>query len=48
MDAVLRGAAIYIFMVVVFRLAGRRALSDMTSFDFVLLLIVAEATHRRS
>jgi len=38
--------AVYIFMVVVFRLAGRRTLSDMTSFDFVLLLIVAEATQQ--
>ncbi len=46
MDAVLRAAAVYIFMVVVFRLAGRRTLSDMTSFDFVLLLIVAEATQQ--
>ncbi len=46
MDAVLRAAAVYIFMVVMFRLAGRRTLSDMTSFDFVLLLIVAEATQQ--
>jgi uncharacterized membrane protein YcaP (DUF421 family) len=27
-----------------FRLAGRRTLSEMTSFDFVLLLIISEAT----
>lgn len=46
MDAVVRGAAIYIFMLVVFRLAGRRTLSEMTNFDFVLLLIVAEATQQ--
>lgn len=46
MDAVIRGATVYIFMVVVFRLAGQRTLSEMTSFDFVLLLIVAEATQQ--
>lgn len=46
MDAVIREATVYIFMVVVFRLAGRRTLSEMTSFDFVLLLIVAEATQQ--
>lgn len=46
MDAVLRGAAIYVFMMIVFRLAGRRTLSEMTSFDFVLLLIVAEAVQQ--
>ncbi len=30
----------------IFRIAGRRTLSEMTSFDFVLLLIVSEATQQ--
>ncbi|MDP9372336.1 MAG: DUF421 domain-containing protein [Chloroflexota bacterium] len=46
MDSVLRSAAIYVFLLVIFRIAGRRTLSEMTSFDFVLLLIVSEATQQ--
>jgi uncharacterized membrane protein YcaP (DUF421 family) len=46
MDSVLRGAAIYFFLVVLFRLAGKRTLSDVTTFDFVLLLIIGEATQQ--
>ncbi len=30
----------------IFRIAGRRTLAEMTSFDFVLLLIVSEATQQ--
>lgn len=44
MDAVARGLFIYLFLLLMFRLAGRRTLSEMTSFDFVLLLIISEAT----
>ena len=46
MDAVLRAATLYAFLVVLFRVAGRRTLSEMTSFDFVLLLVVGEATQQ--
>lgn len=46
MDAVLRAVALYIVLLVVFRIAGRRTLSEMTSFDFVLLLIIGEATQQ--
>ncbi len=44
MDAILRGFMIYLFLLVLFRIAGRRTLGQMTNFDFVLLLIVSEAT----
>ena len=44
MDSVIRAAFIYFFLLVVFRIAGRRTLSEMTTFDFVLLLILGEAT----
>ena len=44
MDAVARGAAVYVFLMLVFRLAGRRTMAQMTSFDFVFLLIISEAT----
>jgi uncharacterized membrane protein YcaP (DUF421 family) len=44
MDAIARGAAVYLLLMVIFRLAGRRTLAQMTSFDFILLLIISEAT----
>ena len=44
MDAVLRAAVMYFFLVLVFRLAGKRTLAEVTTFDLVLLLIIAEAT----
>ena len=46
MDSVLRAAAIYLFLLVLFRIAGKRTLSDVTTFDFVLLLIIGEATQQ--
>jgi uncharacterized membrane protein YcaP (DUF421 family) len=44
MEAVLRALVVYVLLLAVFRLAGRRTLAQMTNFDFVLLLIVSEAT----
>lgn len=46
MDAVLRGVAIYVFLMMLFRITGRRSLAQMTPFDLVLLLIVSEATQQ--
>lgn len=46
MDAVLRAGAIYIFLLLLFRISGRRTLSEITTFDFVLLLIIGEATQQ--
>lgn len=46
MDAVLRGSAIYLIIFVVIRLSGRRTLGETTTFDFVLLLIIAETTQQ--
>lgn len=43
MDAVLRAAAMYLFLVIVFRFAGKRTLAEVTPFDLILLLIIAEA-----
>ncbi|HEU4686103.1 MAG TPA: YetF domain-containing protein [Nitrospira sp.] len=44
MDAILRALAVYILLMVMFRIAGRRTMMQLTSFDLVLLLIVSEAT----
>lgn len=46
MDAVLRGVSIYLIVLVIVRLSGRRTLGEMTAFDFVLLLIIAETTQQ--
>ncbi len=46
MDMVFRATAIYLFLVIVFKVAGRRALLQMTSFDLILLLIISEATQQ--
>ena len=44
MNPVLRGVAIYIFLLIVFRIMGKRHLSEITTFDFVILLIISETT----
>lgn len=46
MESVLRGAAIYFIVLVIVRISGRRALSEMTPFDLVLVLIIAETTQQ--
>lgn len=46
MDAVLRAAAIYFILLLLFRLTGKRSLGQLTTFDFVLLLVIAEATQQ--
>jgi uncharacterized membrane protein YcaP (DUF421 family) len=44
MDSLLRALVLFVFCLVVFRLSGKRTLKDVTVFDFVLLLIISEAT----
>ncbi|ABS64892.1 conserved hypothetical membrane-anchored protein [Parvibaculum lavamentivorans DS-1] len=46
MDAILRAVAIYVFLLIIFRISGRRTFSEITTFDFVLLLIIGEATQQ--
>lgn len=46
MDSVIRGVVVYVFLLVVFRLAGKRTLSETTNFDLVLLLIISETTQQ--
>ena len=46
METVLRGLAIYLILLSIVRLSGRRTLAQMTPFDLVLLLIVAETTQQ--
>ena len=44
MDSILRAATVYLFVWLIFRVAGKRTLSEITTFDAVLLLIVSETT----
>ncbi len=45
-DTVVRGIAIYLFLLLVFRLTGKRSLGQVTTFDFILLLIISETTQQ--
>lgn len=44
MDIVFRVLILYLVLMILLRASGRRALSELTGFDLVLLLIVAEVT----
>lgn len=46
MNPVIRGVAVYLFLLVLFRIMGKRSLSESTTFDFVLLLIISEVTQQ--
>jgi uncharacterized membrane protein YcaP (DUF421 family) len=45
-ETVIRGAAIYVVLLIIVRLSGRRTLAQMTAFDLVLILICAETTQQ--
>jgi uncharacterized membrane protein YcaP (DUF421 family) len=46
MDAILRAFVIYALLMIIFRVAGKRSLAEITTFDLVLLLIISEATQQ--
>ena len=46
MDGVLRAAGIYLFVLLLLRISGPRSMGQMSAFDFVLLMIVSEATQQ--
>lgn len=46
MDAILRATVIYLVLMVIFRVSGKRSLAEITTFDLVLLLIISEATQQ--
>src|SRR5687768_10627864 len=46
MDFIIRCTLVYVFLLVVFRIAGKRALAKITTFDIVLLLIISETTQQ--
>jgi uncharacterized membrane protein YcaP (DUF421 family) len=46
MNMIARGVVMYVLIWFIFRVSGRRTMSDMTTFDFVLLLICGEVTQQ--
>ena len=46
MESVIRAVVVYIVLMLLFRIAGKRSLAEITSFDLVLLLIISEATQQ--
>ncbi len=46
MDSFLRALAVYGFLLLFFRLSGKRSLAQVTVFDFIMLLIIGEATQQ--
>lgn len=45
-NPVVRGVIIYLFLLLLFRVSGKRSLSQTTTFEFVLLLVIGEATQQ--
>lgn len=43
MDTVIRACFVYFTLLVIFRVAGKRTLAQLTTFDLVLTLIISEA-----
>ena len=43
MDIVLRAVALYVFVVFIMRIIGRREISTLTPFDLVLLIVLGDA-----
>lgn len=44
MDSIIRAALTYVTVWLIFRISGKRTLSQISTFDFVLLLIISETT----
>lgn len=43
MDPIIRALVVYVALLVIFRIAGKRSLSQVTTFDLILTLIISEA-----
>jgi uncharacterized membrane protein YcaP (DUF421 family) len=43
MSAILRPLAIFVIMLIFFRFSGKRSVGEITTFDFLLLLIISES-----
>lgn len=46
MDSVLRAFVVYLVVLLLFRIAGRRTLAQATPFDLVLILMISQSTQQ--
>jgi uncharacterized membrane protein YcaP (DUF421 family) len=46
MDSIVRALIVYVVLMILFRIGGKRSLAQITTFDFVLLLIISEAVQQ--
>lgn len=45
-ETVVRAIAVYAFLLAIFRIAGRRTLAQVTTFDLILVLVIGDATQQ--
>ncbi|AFZ66779.1 DUF421 domain-containing protein [Deinococcus peraridilitoris] len=43
MESVIRAVVVYVALMIMFNVAGKRSMSETNTFDFVVLLIISEA-----
>ncbi|HYC77104.1 MAG TPA: YetF domain-containing protein [Planctomycetota bacterium] len=46
MSSVVRAALVYVFLLLLFRLSGKRTLASITTFDLVLTLVISECVQQ--
>ena len=46
MDTIVKTIIVYIVLLILMRLSGRRTLAQITTFDFILLLVIGGTTQR--
>src|SRR4051812_32023831 len=46
MDSVLKAVVVYLVLWLLIRLSGRRTLAELSTFDFILFLVIGGATQR--
>ena len=46
MESVIKAVVVYVGLLILFRLSGKRTLAEVSPFDLVLLLIISEAVQQ--
>jgi uncharacterized membrane protein YcaP (DUF421 family) len=46
MESIIKAVVVYVILLALFRVSGKRTLAEVTPFDLVLLLIISEATQQ--
>jgi uncharacterized membrane protein YcaP (DUF421 family) len=46
MEAIIKAVAVYVGLLILFRVSGKRTLAEVSPFDLVLLLIISEAVQQ--